>query len=215
MNLLLRGLILGGCAVLALLLMATVLSLAPADADLAAAVGGALADSGVSHPVTAVLLNFRAYDTLLEVAVLLVAPLVAAALPQPPAVAAEAERERDPLLQALTAIAVPVALLLAIYLLLIGATRSGGAFHAAAVVAGALVLMRLGAISRPQPWLTPMRQQQLLVLGLALFVAVGWLCLLMEGYFLGYPAGWAGGLILLIESGLTLSLALALWRLMP
>ena len=215
MNLLLRGLILGGCAVLALLLMATVLSLAPADADLAAAVGGALADSGVSHPVTAVLLNFRAYDTLLEVAVLLVAPLVAAALPQPLAVAAEAERERDPLLQALTAIAVPVALLLAIYLLLIGATRSGGAFHAAAVVAGALVLMRLGAISRPQPWLTPMRQQQLLVLGLALFVAVGWLCLLMEGYFLGYPAGWAGGLILLIESGLTLSLALALWRLMP
>ncbi len=215
MNLLLRGLILGGCAVLALLLMATVLSLAPADADLAAAVGGALADSGVSHPVTAVLLNFRAYDTLLEVAVLLVAPLVAAALPQPPAVAAEAERERDPLLQALTAIAVPVALLLAIYLLLIGATRSGGAFHAAAVVAGALVLMRLGAISRPQPWLTPMRQQQLLVLGLALFVAVGWLCLLMVGYFLGYPAGWAGGLILLIESGLTLSLALALWRLMP
>ena len=128
MNLLLRGLILGGCAVLALLLMATVLSLAPADADLAAAVGGALADSGVSHPVTAVLLNFRAYDTLLEVAVLLVAPLVAAALPQPPAVAAEAERERDPLLQALTAIAVPVALLLAIYLLLIGATRSGGPF---------------------------------------------------------------------------------------
>lgn len=215
MNLLLRGLILGGCAVLALLLTATVLSLAPADADLAAAVGGALADSGVSHPVTAVLLNFRAYDTLLEVAVLLVAPLVAAALPQPPAVAAEAERERDPLLQALTAIAVPVALLLAIYLLLIGATRSGGAFHAAAVVAGALVLMRLGAISRPQPWLTPMRQQQLLVLGLALFVAVGWLCLLMEGYFLGYPVGWAGGLILLIESGLTLSLALALWRLMP
>lgn len=136
-------------------------------------------------------------------------------MPQPPAVAAEAERERDPLLQALTAIAVTVALLLAIYLLLIGATRSGGAFHAAAVVAGALVLMRLGAISRPQPWLTPMRQQQLLVLGLALFVAVGWLCLLMVGYFLGYPAGWAGGLILLIESGLTLSLALALWRLMP
>ncbi len=29
--------------------------------------------SGVTHPVTAVLLNFRGYDTLLEVAVLLIA----------------------------------------------------------------------------------------------------------------------------------------------
>ena len=31
--------------------------------------------SGVSNPVTAVLLNFRGYDTLLEVMVLLLAPL--------------------------------------------------------------------------------------------------------------------------------------------
>jgi uncharacterized MnhB-related membrane protein len=36
-------------------------------------VAGAIADSGADNPVTAVLLNFRAYDTLLEVAVLLLA----------------------------------------------------------------------------------------------------------------------------------------------
>ena len=35
----------------------------------------AIPDSGVSHPVTAVLLNFRAYDTLLELAVVLSAVL--------------------------------------------------------------------------------------------------------------------------------------------
>jgi hypothetical protein len=32
-----------------------------------------LPDSGVSNPVTAVLLNFRAYDTLLEIGVVLLA----------------------------------------------------------------------------------------------------------------------------------------------
>ncbi len=35
-----------------------------------------MAASGVEHPVTAVLLNFRGYDTLLEIAVLLLALLV-------------------------------------------------------------------------------------------------------------------------------------------
>jgi multisubunit Na+/H+ antiporter MnhB subunit len=37
-------------------------------------------ESGVDHPVTAVLLNFRSYDTLLEIAVLLLAVVVALAL---------------------------------------------------------------------------------------------------------------------------------------
>ena len=46
----------------------------PQDA-LALTIGDKLAVSGVSNPVTAVLLNFRAYDALLELAVLLTAVL--------------------------------------------------------------------------------------------------------------------------------------------
>ena len=38
-------------------------------------IDAAMAQSGVDHPVTAVLLNFRAWDTLLELAVLLLALL--------------------------------------------------------------------------------------------------------------------------------------------
>ncbi|MFN2442615.1 MAG: sodium:proton antiporter, partial [Thermoanaerobaculia bacterium] len=38
-------------------------------------VTGQLSDSGVEHPVTAVLLNFRGYDTFLEMGVLLLAVL--------------------------------------------------------------------------------------------------------------------------------------------
>ena len=52
-----------------------VLSL-PAEADgLNADVMANMQDSGVTNPVTAVLLNFRGYDTLLEIAVLLLALL--------------------------------------------------------------------------------------------------------------------------------------------
>ena len=42
----------------------------PESAGLREAVTAQMDRSGVSHPVTAVLLNFRGYDTLLEVAVL-------------------------------------------------------------------------------------------------------------------------------------------------
>ncbi|MDP3892698.1 hydrogenase subunit MbhD domain-containing protein, partial [Nocardioides sp.] len=51
-----------------------------ADHRPAGLVADRVGESGVEHPVTAVLLNFRSYDTLLEVAVLLVAILAALAL---------------------------------------------------------------------------------------------------------------------------------------
>ena len=52
-----------------------VLSLPPDAAGLSAQVAANLQTSGVSNPVTAVLLNFRGYDTLLEMVVLLLALL--------------------------------------------------------------------------------------------------------------------------------------------
>lgn len=55
---------------------ALITTLSTTDAGrLAQEVTANLAESGVSNPVTAVLLNFRAYDTLLELAVLLAAAL--------------------------------------------------------------------------------------------------------------------------------------------
>ena len=52
-----------------------VLSLPPDAVGLSAQVAANLETSGVSNPVTAVLLNFRGYDTLLEMVVLLLALL--------------------------------------------------------------------------------------------------------------------------------------------
>ena len=61
------------CAAFGLLLFHAMLELPASRVHLAELVNEKLADSGVNHPVTAVLLNFRGYDTMLEVAVLFVA----------------------------------------------------------------------------------------------------------------------------------------------
>ena len=95
-----------------------------------------MAQSGVTHPVTAVLLNFRGYDTLLEVAVLLLPLLGMLALaPARPASAGRAPVE--PVLATLARLLAPLMILVAGYLLWAGAHRPGGALQAAAVLAAA------------------------------------------------------------------------------
>ena len=61
--------------VLGLGLAGTVIALPFPGEGLAPLVEAYLAESGVRHPVTAVLLNYRGYDTLLEIAVLQAAVL--------------------------------------------------------------------------------------------------------------------------------------------
>lgn len=188
-------------------LVPAILELPAPDPALPSAVAAHMAESGVAHPVTAVLLNFRGYDTLLEVAVLLLALLGMLAVAPGPGTATPASRA-GPVLQALARLAVPLMILMAGYLLWAGAHRPGGAFQAAAVLAGAAVLAHLAGLL--PAWAAPGR---LLRLGLAggfltfLAVAAG---LLGQGALLRYPPEQAGALILLIEAGLTISLGLIL-----
>jgi multisubunit Na+/H+ antiporter MnhB subunit len=165
-----------------------------------------LPESGVEHPVTAVLLNFRGYDTLLEVAVLMLALLGAAAagsVPQAPGGATA----RAPVFQALTRNLVPLIVLVAGYLLWRGADAPGGAFQAGALLAGAGVLLNLGGRWRPpaHAWV-----RALSAAGFALFLALGLGTMLAGGHFLEYPRDAAGALILLIELVLTASIGLIL-----
>lgn len=188
-------------------LMAAILDLPNAVVNLPAAVSTHLAASGVEHTVTAVLLNFRGYDTLLEVAVLLLALLGMWAVAPGEggdAVASPA----NPVLQALARLAVPLMILAAGYLLWAGAHRPGGAFQAGAVLAAAAVLLNLSGLL--PAWGAPGRMLRLgLAGGFLVFLAVA-VALLGEGGLLRYPPDRAGALILLIESGLTISLGLIL-----
>jgi len=169
------------------------------------AVSANLEASGVSNPVTAVLLNFRAYDTLLELAVLLTAVLGIFALGP----ARPGYQSAGPVFDGLARWLVPVLILTAGYLLWVGAHAPGGAFQAGATLAAASVVLRLAGrhqIGLPQgPAL-----RMVMAAGVGMFVLVG-LGLLVAGRpFLGYPPAWAGGLILMIESAATLAIAATL-----
>lgn len=187
-------------------LAGALLELGPASIDLRGPVAAHLAQSGVSHPVTAVLLNYRGYDTLLEIAVLLLALLAILA------VVGEAGASRPPaahpVLQTLARLATPLMIVVAVYLLWAGAFRPGGAFQAGAVLAAAAVLLHL--VGLLPGWNTPRLRLRLgLAAGFAVFLTIA-SALLTQGALLQYPPEAAGGLILLIESALTLSLALIL-----
>lgn len=165
-----------------------------------------MASLSFSNPVTAVLLVFRGYDTLLETAVLLAAYLGARlvlgeSLPLP----ARSAPASQPLVGALLSLVVPMAVLASFHLLHAGSNAPGGAFQGGAVLAAAGVLMLLCGRLRGTPE-APLGQRLLLVLGLLTFSGIG-LWGLSIGAPLALPGYWA---LLLIETTLLLSIALTL-----
>lgn len=187
-------------------LASAVLSLPPGAAGLSAEVDTELAQTGVSNRVTATLLNFRAYDTLLEIAILLLA-----------ATAIRALRTGDPpimqpggdVLTFLSRVLVPLMILIAGYLLWSGTDAPGGAFQAGAILAAASVLLILAG----HKWVLreeglPMRLG--LTIGLAAFLVVSVTGLAIADAFLGYSQQSAAKAVLSLEIGASVSIALAL-----
>ena len=181
-------------------------ALAGADPErLAGRVLARLGESGVSNPVTAVLLNFRSYDTLLELAVLLAALLGILSLGPEQRGYAPA----GPVLSGLARWLIPALILTGGYLLWVGAHAPGGAFQAGAVLAAAAVIRRLTG-DRTAGLPQGLAIRVLSSAGVVVFLAVG-LALLVAGRpFLGFPPEWAGALILVIESAATLSIGATL-----
>lgn len=180
----------------------------PSDVGLRAAVEAQLPRSGVSHPVTAVLLNFRAYDTLLEVGVLLLAVLGAWSL-RAPTTAPTVPLPPSTVLRAMVQIIVPVMVLSAGYLLWRGSHAPGGAFQGGAVFAAALVLLFLASGLRLPVALRGIHRV-LVSAGLVLFLAVAVWPLARNAMLLQYPPAHAKALILLVESALTVSIGVIL-----
>ena len=162
--------------------------------------------SGVSNPVTAVLLNFRGYDTLLEMGVLLLALLGVWSLGGIPK---QRESSPGPVLDMLSRLLVPLLILVAGYLLWVGAHAPGGAFQAGSVLGAAGVLLLLAGW-RPGARFSGLTLRITLVTGLGMFVAVGMVLILAGRRLLEYPPPFAGALILLIEAAATLSIGITL-----
>lgn len=198
---------------LAVLLMAfaaglafAVLALPESAGGLAPAVDAQLSASGVENPVTAVLLNFRGYDTLLEVAVLSMSVIGIWSIAEMPR-----RRVGAPglVLAFLVQVLVPFMILLGAYLLWAGAHQPGGAFQAGAVFAAAILLLLLSGLPLPAGsgrW--PLRF--LLMLGVMIFAGAGLSTILLEGRFLEFPTPGASRMILLIESAAAISIGVIL-----
>ena len=184
-----------------------VLSLPLPPAGLTEASLAKLPESGVTNPVTAVLLNYRGYDTLLEVGVLLLAIVGVWSLRRGEWPAADL-RDR-PLLLSLLRIVLPVLVLAAGYLLWIGAFAPGGAFQGGALLGGALVLVMLGGLARRVLNRAGLLRAGL-VLGVLVFATVCIITLRLTGGLLQYPPGSGGAWIMVIESAAMISIGLTL-----
>lgn len=183
-----------------------VLALSSSPAGLGEQVATHLDTSGVGNPVTAVLLNFRGYDTLLEMAVLLVALLGVWSLG---GITDYRESPPGPVLDTLSRLLVPVLILVAAYLLWVGADAPGGAFQAGSVLGAAGVLLLLSGWRLGNRF-AGLLLRVVLVLGLGLFVIAGTGLFLIGGAFLEYPPSLAGGLILLVEAAATMTIGATL-----
>ncbi len=162
-----------------------------------------LDQSGVSNPVTAVLLNFRAYDTFLELAVLLAAVLGIRSLN----ISREPYLIAGPVLSGLTVWLVPVLIVMSAYLLWVGAHAPGGAFQAGAVLASAGVLLRLSGYPAAGLPASTLIRRALMIAGVLVFAMTGLGLMILGRGFLEYPPALAGSLILGIETAATLSIA--------
>lgn len=164
-----------------------------------------LAESGVSHPVTAVLLNFRGWDTLLELIVLLLAFLGVRQLGQ----SAGALPTAWPLLRAWSTLLAPLTLMIAGYLLWRGSSAPGGAFQAGALLAAGAVMLYLAGLLPPVSW-RHWLVRSLMLCGISVFLLTAALTHWLGSGWLDYPAPWSKALIMLIEIAASLSIATTL-----
>ncbi len=163
--------------------------------------------TGLGNPVTGVLLVYRGLDTMLEMAVLLVALLGAWAVlgDAHPGRLHQVDR-RTPLVGALLTSVAPLTLLIATHLLLAGTDAPGGAFQAGAVLTGCGVLLVLTGTLRPGS-AAGLMTRLLVIAGMAAFVLIGAGAVLAGRAPMSLPGTWA---IYLIETAMMLSIAVTM-----
>lgn len=191
-----------------ILLIAAFIEVPQSARGLTAVVKGKIPQSGVEHPVTAVLLNFRAYDTWLEVGVLLIA-VMGMLLFQRRSDLRDIKKlpSPEPVLSWLIRLLFPMIVLVSGYLLWRGKYSSGGAFQAGVVLgAGAVLLWLAGHASITA--LSGRWFRFILLGGFFSFMLAGYINLAHHQALLYLPPEHAGTIILLLETAATLSIAL-------
>src|SRR5271157_665364 len=203
---LLSVLVAGALAAAVLYLPDPAPSLAPeADRELAA--------TGLGNAVTAVLIAYRSFDTMLEKVVLVLAVVgVWSVAPerfwggQPAPLGPAAP---DAALVFLARILAPIGVVIGVQMFWVGADEPGGAFQGGAILAAMWIIVMMARLSEAPP-VSALWLRLTLIAGPAVFLAAGVTGVALAGAFLAYPAGFAKPLILFIESFMTLTIAATL-----
>ena len=194
-------------------LAAAVLALPDPAPTLAPQTAANIAVTGVGNPITAVLLAFRAMDTLLEAIVVLFALVGVWSLAPDRAWGGRPgpryHADPDGILAYLARVLAPIGLVVGIYIFWVGASLPGGKFQGATIVAAMWLLVIMAGLSDTPPinrrWV-----RAGLVAGPLVFIAIGLAGAATAGAFLAYPDGYAKPLIIAIELALMPTLALIL-----
>jgi multisubunit Na+/H+ antiporter MnhB subunit len=194
-------------------LAAAVLSLPDPAPSLGESAVANLSATGVGNPVTAVLMAYRATDTLLETVVVVLALVGVWSLAPDrlwggrPGVRHDADPNGP--LAFLARLLPPVGIVVAVYLLWVGATEPGGAFQGGAILAATwLLAIMAGLTDAPASGGRALRVG--VTMGPLLFLAIGAAGMWLAGAFLAYPIASAKALIVAIEVAKILSVAAAL-----
>ena len=161
----------------------------------------AAAETGAANMVTAVLADYRGYDTLGETAVIFAAGLgclvilaAAGGRPNPPA-AGMSHPFGSVILDTATRILVPVVLLFAVYVLIHGHISPGGGFQGGVLFGSGLIMMRLvwgpahaGNGQQEIPAFGPSLRGSLILAcaGILGYVGIGLAAMAFGGEFLNY-----------------------------
>ncbi|MGQ7788684.1 hydrogenase subunit MbhD domain-containing protein [Nesterenkonia sp. K-15-9-6] len=166
----------------------------------------AMGPTGVEHEVTAVLLTFRSYDTLLESAVLMLAGVAVLAVTGTELGGRTASPGTT--MSWWTRVSAPALVVVGLWLLFAGSFESGGAFQAGAVLAGLMMLAdasgarSLPDLRRAMPWG--------LAAGVLVFLAAAALGPMTGRGWLDWEPSWGFPVILTVEIALTVGIAAAL-----
>jgi multisubunit Na+/H+ antiporter MnhB subunit len=183
-------------------------SLAPEAAAAADSAG-----AGLGNPITAVLMSYRSFDTMLEKIVLILAVIGVWSVGTDKAWGGTPAPFRRPKPYApmvfLAQLLAPIGVVIGIHIFWTGANAPGGAFQGGALLAAMWMVTMMARLVEPPridaPWL-----RLALVAGPAIFLIAGLVGEVVAGGFFAYPASLAKPIILFIEAFMLLSITAAL-----
>jgi multisubunit Na+/H+ antiporter MnhB subunit len=206
--LVLAALVAGALGAAILMLSDPPASLAP---EAAAAADGP--GAGLGNAITAVLMSYRSFDTMLEKVVLILAVIGVWSVGSDAAWGSAPAPLRRPRPYAamvfLAQMLAPIGVLIGIHIFWTGADAPGGAFQGGALLAAMWMVVMMARLAEP-PRIDAQWLRLALVAGPAVFLVIGLAGEVTAGSFFAYPASFAKPIILFIEAFMVLSIAAAL-----